>query len=199
MGTRDPRVDAYIEKSADFAKPILTHLRSVIHESCPDVEETIKWGAPTFMHHGILCGMAVFKQHCALNLWKGALVLDGNGKSADAMGQFGRIMSVKDLPAKRVMVGYLKQAVKLNEQGVKTPNRSGKPKALPPMPAELTAALAKNRTAKAAFDAFSPSRKREYIDWISEAKGEDTRQRRLTQAIEWISEGKSRNWKYEKR
>lgn len=199
MGTRDPRVDAYIAKSADFAKPILKHLRAMVHEACPEVEETIKWGAPTFMYHGILCGMAAFKQHCALNLWKGALIVDRNGKSAEAMGQFGRITSVKDLPPKREMLGYLKQAMKLNEQGVKTPNRTGKPKPVPRMPAEFTAALAKHRAAKAAFEAFSPSHRREYIEWITEAKGEATRERRLAQAIEWIAEGKSRNWKYERR
>ena len=197
MPKRDPRVDAYIAKSADFAKPILRHLREVVHEACRPAEETIKWGFPHFTYEGILCGMASFKEHCALVLWKGSLIV-GDG-DRDAMGHLGKIKKLSDLPPKKVLASYIKQAMKLNEAGVKSPTRS-KPKAkkLVVIPAELKRALAANRKASIAFEAFTPSHKREYAEWIAEAKGEDTRKRRADQAIEWISSGKSRNWKYER-
>lgn len=199
MGKRDPRVDAYIEKSADFAKPILSHLREVVHAAVPDVEETLKWSMPAFMHHGILCGMAAFKQHCAFNLWKGSLIVGSDG-DREAMGQFGRITKLSELPGKKVLTGYIRQAAALNEGGVKTP-KVRKPglerKPVPATaPADLAAALKKNAKARATFDGFSPSHKREYIEWIVEAKREETRQRRLGQAIEMLTEGKTRNWKY---
>ena len=199
MAKRDPRIDAYIEKSADFAKPILSHLREVVHAAVPDVEETLKWSMPAFMYHGILCGMAAFKQHCAFNLWKGSLIVGSDG-DREAMGQFGRITKVSDLPAKRVLTGYIRQAAALNEGGVKTPkvrkpglDRKPVPATAPP---DLAAALKKNARARATFDGFSPSHKREYIEWVTEAKREETRQRRLGQAIEMLAEGKTRNWKY---
>jgi uncharacterized protein YdeI (YjbR/CyaY-like superfamily) len=198
MGKRDPRVDAYIAKSADFAKPILLHLREIVHDACPDVEETIKWSMPHFDYQGILCGMASFKEHCAFNIWKGSLIV-GDG-TREAMGNFGRITKVSDLPSKKTIAGYIKQAMKLREDGVKNPSRSRpKAKKAVAVPAELTRALKKNRKAAAAFEEFPPSHKREYADWISEAKGEDTRKRRVDTAVEWMAEGKSRNWKYEKR
>lgn len=201
MGTRDPRVDAYIAKSAEFARPILTHLREVIHGACPEAEETLKWSSPHFMYQGMLAGMAAFKEHCAFGFWKGALITgpDPEQRSA-AMGQFGCIRSVADLPPKRVLAGYVKQAMKLNEEGVKQPRqKSGKPKAVIPVPADLTAALKKNRKAREAFEAFSPSHRREYLEWITEAKSDDTRQRRIATAVEWMAEGKSRNWKYQRK
>jgi bacteriocin resistance YdeI/OmpD-like protein/uncharacterized protein DUF1801 len=187
MPKRDPRVDAYIAKSADFAKPILKYLREVIHEACPPVEETIKWGFPHFTYQGILCATASFK---------GSLIV-GDGER-DAMGHLGKIRKLSDLPSKRVLASYIKKAMKLNEAGVKSPTRS-KPKVKRPVviPAELKDALASNKKASAAFEVFSPSHRREYAEWIAEAKGEDTRKRRVNQAIEWISSGKSRNWKYE--
>jgi uncharacterized protein YdeI (YjbR/CyaY-like superfamily) len=199
MGRRDPRIDAYIAKSADFAKPILTHIREVVHSAVPDVEETLKWSMPAFMHHGILCGMAAFKQHAAFNLWKGSLVVGSDG-DRDAMGQFGRITRVADLPSKKVLTGYIRQAAALNEAGVKTP-KVRKPglerKPIPTTPPpDLAAALKKNAKARATFDGFSPSHRREYIEWVGEAKREETRQRRLAQAIEMLAEGKTRNWKY---
>jgi len=198
MGKRDPRVDAYIRKSPDFAKPILTHIREVIHEACPDVTETMKWSAPFFDYKGVLAGMAAFKQHCGLNLWKGSLIMGDDGKR-DSAGQFGALRTIDDLPPKKVLVGYIKQAAKLNEDGVKTPVREAKvKKPEAKVPADLAAALKKNRKAQSGFDAFSPSHRREYILWITEAKSEATRQRRLTTAIEWMSEGKSRNWKYQR-
>ncbi len=194
----DKRVDAYIAKSADFAQPILTHLRQVVHVACPDVEETLKWGMPTFLYHGILCSMAAFKQHCTFGFWKGKLIVDEQGRQADeAMGQFGRLSSVKDLPAKKVLVGYIHKAMALNESGVTVP-KPKKPKVKKEIviPPDLAAALKKNAKARAAFDAFSPSHKREYIEWITEAKREETREKRLKTTIEWLTEGKSRNWKY---
>ncbi|MGI8400779.1 MAG: YdeI/OmpD-associated family protein [Gemmatimonadaceae bacterium] len=192
MGKRDPRVDAYIAKSADFAKPILNHVRGVVHESCPPAEETIKWGFPHFLYEGILCAMAAFKGHCAFILWKGSLIV-GNG-DRDAMGHLGRITKLSDLPAKKVLTGYIKAAMKLNEAGVKSPTRS-KPKAKKPVaiPAEFRRALAGNKKAAAAFRTFPPSHRREYTEWIAEAKGEDTRKRRVEKAIARISSGKSRN------
>ncbi|MEP6691415.1 MAG: YdeI/OmpD-associated family protein [Gemmatimonadaceae bacterium] len=199
MTARDPRIDAYIAKSADFAKPILTHLRAVVHSACPEVEETTKWSAPFFMYKGVLCSMAAFKEHCVFGFWKGSLIVDKNGGRVDeAAGQFGRITMVSDLPSKTVLAGYIKAAMKLNEDGVKSPARA-KPKGKDEpvsVPPELAGALKKNKKAHATFEAFTASKKREYTEWIGSAKGDATRARRLEQAIEWMSEGKSRNWKY---
>lgn len=202
MGTRDARVDAYIAKSAPFARPILGHLRAVVHAACPDVEETIKWGMPHFMHHGMLCGMAAFKRHCAFGFWRGALILDARGRKFDeAMGQFGCIRKVSDLPSKRVIAGYVRQAMRLNESGVKgrEASKSKGPKKPLRTPPDLAAALARSRRAAATFAAFPPSRRREYVEWIVEAKRSETRARRLAQTIAWLVDGKSRNWKYEKK
>lgn len=200
MGTRDPRIDAYIAKSADFAQPVLTHLREVVHTACPDVEESMKWSTPHFMYHGMLCGMSAFKAHCGFGFWKGALVV---GRAAEederVAGQFGRITSIEDLPPKRVLVGYIREAMRLNEEGIavpRAPKRAAKPAAV--VPAELTAALARNGKARAVFDAFAPSHRREYCEWIAEAKRDETKARRVEQAVEWLAEGKSRNWKYER-
>ena len=200
MPTTDKRVDDYIAKSAEFARPILKELRAIVHEGCPEVEETIKWKMPTFMYKGMLCGIAAFKQHCAMGFWKSKLIIDPKeNKSLEAMGQFGRITSVKDLPSRKVMVAYVKQAAELNDKGVK-PART-KPKAEKKelvVPDYFKAALRKNKKAQAAFDAFSYSHRKEYLEWITEAKTEETRQRRMGTALEWLAEGKSRNWKYEK-
>jgi uncharacterized protein YdeI (YjbR/CyaY-like superfamily) len=198
MGTRDPRVDAYIAKSADFAKPILTQIRETVHAACPDVEESLKWSMPFFSHRGPLMNMSAFKEHAAFGFWKGALVLGRSaGDDERAMGQFGRITSVKDLPPKKELVALIKKAAKLNEEGVKVEKKKVRRPELP-VPSELTAALAKNEKAKAAFEAFPPSHKREYNEWIGEAKREETRVARVKQAVEWIAEGKARNWKYQK-
>ena len=198
MGTRDPRVDAYIAKSADFAKPILEHIRAVVHEACPEVEETTKWSVPHFDYKGMMCGMAAFKQHCTFGFWKGSLVLGGDKRDVDGMGQFGRLQKVSDLPSKKVLKGYIKKAMQLNDEGVKPERavRSKKPDL--PVPDYMRAALRRNRKAQSAFDAFSPSHRREYIEWITEAKSDATRERRLETALEWLSEGKSRNWKYQR-
>lgn len=201
MPTTDERIDAYIAKSNDFAQPILEHLRAVVHEACPEVEETMKWGFPHFMYEGMLCSMASFKAHCAFGFWNGALIVAQDGAPAEAaMGQFGRITSVKDLPAKRVLTKYVKQAMALNESGVKPPSRAKRaaPKPAAEVPAELAAALRKNRKAREVFEGFPPSHRREYIEWITDAKRDETRARRVAQAVEWIAEGKGRNWKYER-
>jgi uncharacterized protein YdeI (YjbR/CyaY-like superfamily) len=199
MPTVDPRIDAYIEKSPEFAQPILTHLRKLIHKACPDVQETIKWGMPSFDHKGILCGFAAFKQHCTFGFWKQSLMeTDAFPKNKTAMGSFGRITSMKDLPSAKVMIGLIHQAMELNEKGVKVQRAAPAPKRDVVVPPDLTKALSKNKAARTAFEKFSPSHKREYVAWIEEAKTEPTRNKRLATTVEWLSEGKSRNWKYEK-
>ena len=198
MPTTDPRVDAYIAKAADFAQPVLEHLRALVHAACPDVEETIKWGFPHFMYKGMMCSMASFKAHCALNFWKAELLM-ADEANREAMGQFGRIASIKDLPSKKALTAYIRQAMKPNDDGVAAPARAkpAAPRALE-IPDELSAALKKSPVAGQHFAAFSPSKRRDYAEWIADAKTEATRTRRLEQAVEWISEGKARNWKYEK-
>ena len=201
MGTRDARIDAYIAKSASFAQPILNELRDIVHEGCPTIEEAMKWSRPFFLYKGMLCNMSAFKEHCSFGFWKGTQVFGAKSKSDisnDAMGQFGRLTSLKDLPPRRKLIGYIKKAMQLNDEG--TPGPIQLRTAKPPLPAPdyLAVALKKNKKANAAFEAFSPSARREYIEWLIDAKTEATRQRRLDTAIEWITEGKSRNWKYEK-
>jgi uncharacterized protein YdeI (YjbR/CyaY-like superfamily) len=200
MGTRDPRVDTYIARSADFAKPILEYLRETVHSACPGVDETMKWSFPHFDYKGIFCSMAAFKTHCAFGFWKGSLLFGDSARAEEAMGHMGRITSIKDLPPKKELVRLIKEAAKLNDKGVKVrPPRDRTPKPEPATPDDLSAALAKNRKAREAFEKFPPSHRREYVEWITEAKTAPTRQRRLEQAVEWMAEGKSRNWKYEKK
>jgi uncharacterized protein YdeI (YjbR/CyaY-like superfamily) len=201
MGTTDPRVDAYIEKSADFARPILKRLRKLIHAACEDVEETMKWSFPHFMYGGgILCSMAAFKEHASFGFWKSSLMksLGTSKKSDQAMGQYGRITSLADLPDDQVILKQVKEAAHLNEQGVKAPRDKSKPKKPLKIPRYLGLALKRNAKALATFESFSPSHQREYIEWITEAKTEATRQKRVDTALEWLAEGKSRNWKYER-
>jgi uncharacterized protein YdeI (YjbR/CyaY-like superfamily) len=206
MGTRDPRVDAYIERSAEFARPILRHIREVVHAACPEVEEAMKWSSPHFMYRGMLCGMASFKQHCAFGFWKGSLIVgaggdgrDGGGGDAskDAMGQFGRLTRVEDLPGDETLTRFVHEAMRLNEEGVKSPARARKePRPELPTPDYLAAALAENAAARGTFERFSPSQHREYVEWLTEAKTDATRQKRLASTLEWLAEGKPRNWKY---
>jgi hypothetical protein len=200
MPTRDPRVDAYIADAPAFAKPILKHIRTAVHAACPDVVETMKWRFPHFTHEGILCSMAAFKEHCAFGFWKGALIDGAKGSGEEkAMGQFGRLRSVSDLPASRALQALVKQAVKLNQEGIPSPTRAArKPRKPLPVPRDLVAALAKNRAARTTFDQFPPSHRREYIEWITEAKREETRKRRLETAVTWMAEGKPYGWKYMK-
>ena len=198
MTAFDPRVDTYIARQADFARPILEHLRAVVHAACPGVEETLKWGMPTFLSGGaILASMAAFKQHATFGYWKHALVM-GEGVERDGMGSYGKMTSIKDLPPKKTLAADLKRAVQLNADKVKSPaTRKSAPKPPPQAPDDLLAALKKNAQARKAFEAFPPSAQRDYVEWIVEAKREETRAKRLAQAVEWMAEGKRRNWKYE--
>ena len=201
MGKRDPRVDAYIAQSADFAKPILNHLRKMVHAGCPDVEETLKWSFPHFMYRGILCSMAAFQEHCAFGFWKGKLLAEKHKALADsresAMGEFGRITALSDLPDEKTLLRYVKEAAALNDQGVKHPTRA-KPKGNRKLevPDYFLAALKKSKKALVMFEGFNYSNKKEYVEWVTEAKGEETRKRRLETAVAWMAEGKARNWKY---
>lgn len=198
MPTTDPRVDAYIDKSKDFAKPVLTHLRKLVHETCPEVNETLKWSMPSFEYKGILCGFAAFKEHCTFGFWKQSLMeSDAFSETKTAMGSFGKLTSLRDLPSDAVMKKLIKQAMKLNDEGVKVtkPKHEKKEVAIPEI---LLEALAENEKAAETFNNFPPSCRREYAEWIAEAKTEPTREKRLAQTIEWLSEGKRRNWKYEK-
>lgn len=199
MGAGDPRVDAYIAKKAEFARPILTHFRSLVHEADPDVTETLKWGHPAFMHDGIVCGMAAFKEHCAFNFWKGSMIVDLKGATAGkAMGQLGRITRIADLPSRTVLKRYVREAVRLNVEGVK-PDRSRRPARKPlPVPDDLARGLRGNRAARETFTRLPPSQQRDYIEWITEARREATRAARLATTLEWLVEGKHRNWKYER-
>lgn len=199
MTRKDPRIDAYIAQSPLFAQPILQHLRAQIHLHCPDVVETIKWSMPFFEYKGsIFCNFAAFKQHCSFRFWLGEL-LPIDTKLDAAMGQFGRITSLADLPNDKDFAKLIKQAMTLHDAGAKAPSRvkpSTEKKELEVPPAFL-AALKKNKQALATFEAFTPSKKKEYIEWYVEAKTDATRDKRLAQAIEWMAEGKSRNWKYQ--
>lgn len=200
MPTRDPRIDAYIANAQPFARPILRHLRAIVHSACPDAEETMKWSFPHFDHRGgMLCSMASFKAHCSFGFWNGASLLKAESRNAEAMGDFGRIRAVSDLPTKARIAALIKQAMKLNEAGVKrVARKTSAPRKPARVPAEFVAALTADAAAARAFAAFSPSARREYIAWITEAKTDATRERRIGTAVEWISEGKRRNWKYEK-
>lgn len=200
MGTRDKRVDAYIAKARDYAKPILDRMRDLVHEACPDVQENIKWGAPFFEYHGTMCMMAAFKNHVKFGFWNSRMVYDAASREAGIHTKLDRIENLDGLPPKKVIIAHIKRAMELNEKGIKSPTRSkDRPKKAPiPMPKVFAAALGRNKKAKATFDEFSPSHRREYLEWITEAKTDATRDRRIDQAIEWMAEGKSRNWKYQR-
>jgi len=191
---RDPKVDAYIAAAAPFAQPILTHLRSAVHAAVPGLDEAIKWGMPHFIYKGKnLAGIAAFKAHCAF-------VIHGDGRQGDAMGQYGKIAGLQDLPGDNEIKSKLVQAVeRIDQAGTALKPKSAPRTAKPdlPIPPEFTAALVANPTAKAALEGFAPSHRREYVEWISEAKRPETRDKRIAQAIEWLADGKKRNWKYE--
>ncbi len=196
MGKKDHRVDAYIKQAAPFAQPILKHIRKQMHAACPEVEETIKWSMPHFDYNGVMAGMAAFKQHCSFGFWKAKLIVPDVDKSA--MGQFGCLTKVSDLPSDKVMAKYIKKAAQLNDDGVKIAKKPApKVKAALKPPAYFLAALKKNMEAKSTYDAFTYSHKKEYLEWVTEAKTEETRNRRIEQAVAWMAEGKSRNWKYQ--
>jgi uncharacterized protein YdeI (YjbR/CyaY-like superfamily) len=199
----DPRIDDYIKKAASFAQPILKHIRQLVHKACPEVKETMKWSFPHFDYNGILCSMAAFKQHCSFGFWKASIMKDPEnilklvGKTA--MGHFDKITSLEDLPSDKILVAYINEAMRLNKEGIKLPAKeknTGKGEIT--MPEELAAALKRNKKAQTAFNQFSPSHKREYLEWIAEAKTEATREKRIETTMEWLTEGKSRHWKYQK-
>ena len=192
----DPRVDAYIERQADFARPILTHLRGIIHEACPDCEETLKWSMPSFLYKGkILAGFAAFKAHATFGYWNDSM-LNQDEKNRSAMGQFGRLTSLDDLPDRAALVALTRKSMALIDDGAKPPRTTAKK---PPftVPQDMRAAIDAVPAAKATFDGFAPSCQREYVEWVTEAKRDETRGKRLAQTVEWLAEGKKRNWKYE--
>jgi hypothetical protein len=190
MPTRDPRVDAYIANARPFAKPILIRFRKAVHTGCPGVVETVKWSVPAFEYKGMLAGMAAFKAHCMFGFWKGALMKSLSGRK-DKIGRFGRLSSIDEMPDEKALIGMVKEA------GVKVVRAPKAPKPAPKTPAYMLAAIGENKKAHAAYRAFSPSHKREYIEWIAGAKTAETRARRLAAAVQWIAAGKGRNWKYE--
>jgi uncharacterized protein YdeI (YjbR/CyaY-like superfamily) len=199
MASKDPRIDAYIAKAQPFAQPILKRIRKAVHTACPGVAETVKWGMPAFDYKGPLVGMAGFKAHCALAFWKASLMKNiPTDIGVDAMGQFGRLESLNDTPPEGQLVKMVKEAAALNEAGVKVKRTPKAPKPPAKAPADMLAAIKKNKKAAAAWGGFSPSAQREYVEWITDAKSADTRARRLETAIEWIADGKKRNWKYER-
>ena len=197
----ETKVDDYIEKSAPFAQPILKHYRSLVHKACPNVEEKIKWGMPFFDYKGkMMCHMAAFKQHCAFGFFQAALMneptLVRNAESESAMGHLGKISSLKDFPADKVLIGYIKKAMQLTDEGRKVV-KPAKPKVEYIVPDYINAAIKKNKKANTVWEAFAPSHRKEYATWIDEAKTDATKTKRMEQAIEWIAEGKQRNWKYQ--
>jgi uncharacterized protein YdeI (YjbR/CyaY-like superfamily) len=193
MPKTDPRVDAYISKAAGFAQPILKEIRARVHAACPDCVETMKWSTPAFEYNGPMCGVAAFKSHCFLGFWKAPLVVGGSNPHR----RFRHLKSVADLPPKKEMAALIRKAMALNDEGVVVARAPRGKKAPARVPTDLAGALGKNKTAQTAFAAFSPSHKREYVEWITEAKREETRAKRVQTAVSWIAEGKSRNWKYQ--
>lgn len=201
----NPQFDTYIERSAQFAQPILTHLRKLVHQACPEVEEKMKWSFPNFDYKGsILCSMAAFKQHCTFGFWLGGIMDDPdqilNKVGETAMGQLGKITSLSDLPKDEILIRYILEAKRLADEGVKLPKKAvSKTSADLDIPKELQDALNKSDKARATFDQFSNSNKKEYTMWILDAKTVSTRDKRIATAIEWMEEGKSKNWKYERK
>jgi uncharacterized protein YdeI (YjbR/CyaY-like superfamily) len=197
MARKDPRIDAYIAKAKPFARPILKHIRKLVHQGCPDVDETIKWGSPHFDYQGSpMAGMASFKEHAVFGFWKASLLSGAKtSKSAEAMGQFGRMASLADLPADAKILKMVREAAKLNEQGItiKRPKPGSKPPL--PVPADLAKVLAKNKKVKAGFEGLPPGQRREYLEWLLEAKREETRAKRFKTALAQMAEGKSLHWK----
>jgi uncharacterized protein YdeI (YjbR/CyaY-like superfamily) len=199
---KDKVVDDYIENSPAFAQPILHHFRNLVFSACPSVEETIKWGFPNFEYKGKFCAMASFKAHCAITFYKADLLTDPHkilSKVGEtSMGQLGKIKSIEDLPSDDILLAYLKEAVKINESGIKTAKKTA-PTLEIEMPLDFENALATNEKASEHFKNFSPGKRKDYIKWILEAKTEATREKRIATALEWISEGKSKDWKYLKK
>lgn len=197
MGQQDPRVDAYIAKAAPFAQAILRELRQRVHTNCPEVVETIKWGMPAFEYQGPLAHMAAFKAHCAFGFWKHKLIVGEDPQAEEAMGSFGRLTNLADLPTKARFVHWMKRARQLNEQGIQVPRtpRRAKPKLAPHL--DFLRALEQDARARTGYQGLAPGQQREYCEWIAEAKQESTRHSRIEQALPWLREGKTRHWKYQ--
>lgn len=199
MPRHDPRIDAYLANAAPFAQPILERLRELVLAASPEIEETLKWSAPSFLYRGkILCGMSAFKHHASFGFWQHALVM-GADEPRDGAGSFGKLTTLADLPSKRALAPLLRKAMALIDAGAPSsgPRKTSAPKPPPEIPADLAAALQQNAAARRTFEAFSPSHRREYVEWIIEAKRDETRHKRLSQTLEWLAEGKSRHWKYQ--
>jgi len=195
--SRDPRIDAYIAKAQPFSQPILEHVRTRVHAVLPDVEETVKWSMPAYTLGGkIVLITAAFKAHLALNFWRGQ-ELRGDGANADAMGQFGKIKSLADLPPDKELDRLIREAADLAKSAPAPRKTKHAPKPAPELHPEFAAALAKAPEAKAVLDSFPPSAQRDYVEWIADAKQDATRQKRIATAIEWLGEGKRRHWKYQ--
>jgi len=195
--SREPRIDAYIAKAQPFAQTILNHIRERVHAAVPEAEEVMKWSAPAFVLDGkILIVMAAFKAHAALNFWRGQEIGDGSAK-AGAMGQFGKLQSISDLPDDDELDALIREAAALSRTAPAPRKTKHEPKAAPELHPDFALALADAPKAKATLDGFPPSAQREYLDWVAEAKQDATRQKRIADAIEWLSEGKRRHWKYE--
>jgi uncharacterized protein YdeI (YjbR/CyaY-like superfamily) len=195
--SREPRIEAYIANAQPFAQPILSHIRERVHAAVPEAEEAMKWSAPAFLLNGkILIVMAAFKAHAALNFWRGQEIGDGSAK-AGAMGQFGKLNSVEDLPPEAELDALIREAAALTAKAPAPRKTKHEPKPASTMHPEFEAALTKAPAARATLETFPPGARREYLDWISEAKQDATRQKRIASAVEWLSEGKRRNWKYE--
>lgn len=201
MSTSDPRIDNYINKAAPFAQPILRHIRRLVHKACPEVEETVKWGFPHFDYKGVMISMASFKAHCTLNIWKAILIpgIAPVNETDSAMGQFGRVTAISDLPDDETLLGYFREAKRLNDENIKVPQ---KPKETSVkelvVPECLLEALKENPLAAETWDKFAYSHRKEYVNWINEAKTEATREKRLATTIEWLAEGKTQMWRYSK-
>jgi uncharacterized protein YdeI (YjbR/CyaY-like superfamily) len=196
--SRDARVDAYIARAQPFARPILDHVRERVHSVLPEAEETLKWGAPAVTLDGkIVLILAAFKVHAALNFWRGQ-ELRGEAASSEAMGQFGKLKSVADLPPDSELDRLIREAAELSRSAPTPRKVKHEAKAEPQLHPDFAAALDKAPKAKAVLDGFSPSARREYLDWVADAKRDETRASRIATAVEWLSEGKKKNWKYEK-
>lgn len=195
--SREPRIDAYIASAPPFARPILEHVRKRVHAVLPEVEETVKWSMPAYTVGGkIVLIVAAFKSHAALNFWRGQ-ELRSDAANAEALGQFGKIRSIAELPSDAELDRLILEAAELAKSAPAPRKTKHSPKPAPDLHPEFAAALAKDAKAKANLDAFPPSAQRDYFEWISEAKQDSTRQKRIATAIEWLAEGKRRHWKYQ--
>ena len=187
----DPRIDAFIAKSAPFAQPILTHLRALVHRALPEAEETIKWSMPHFTVNGKnVAGLGSFKAHAAF-------IIHGDGRQGEAMGQYGKLASLADLPDEAALIAKLHDARDRLTSGAKQPKLKSPPREKLQMPDEFAEALAQNPQASVTYDGFAASHQRDYLEWVTEAKRPETRSKRIAQAVEWLAEGKKRHWKYE--